>query len=254
MVLSPFVGVQDTPAKPPEPPVVRMVVPLGIRPGVSTKLTIRGQRLEEVSGVTLSAPGSQVKIIEKGKTGVPNGQNAARVGDSQIIVEVTVPENLGRPPLAIVIQAATGETQVHPILSEAPFASAENEPNDGFRQAQALPVPGAVDGVIERNQDVDVYSVQGRAGQQFWFEVRASRQGSALDGSVSLFDARGNLVSSADDTTAGSDPVLKATLPSDGVFFVVVSDALDQGGPGHPYRLIIKPVGASQPNQPGSIP
>ena len=237
----------DDPPKPPESPVVRLCVPLGIQPATTSKLTSRGQRLEGATEVRLTAPGATVKVLESGKANVPNGQNAGRLGDTPVVVEVTVPDDLGRPPLALIVKTPAGESTPHLLLSGAGYIQAEKEPNDGFRQAQAVTIPGTIEGLIERNQDVDVYKLTGRAGQQLRGEIRAWRQGSALDGWLTLYDAHGQQIATADDRPTDSDPVLIATLPKDGAYFLVVSDALDQGGPTHPYRLTVNLAESDQP-------
>jgi len=237
----------EDPPKPPEPPVIRMAVPLGIQPSSTAKFTIRGQRLEGATEVVLTAPGAVAKVLESGKAVVPNGQNAARVGDTQVVVEVTTPAHLGRPPLAFIVKTPTGESAPYPMLSTPGTVEPEKEPNDGFKQAQPLTIPATIDGLVERNQDVDVYRITGTAGQRLRAEIRAWRQGSGLDAWLTLFDAHGQQIGSIDDLPAGNDPILEATLPADGSFYLIVSDALDQGGPGHPYRLTVEVVDADSP-------
>jgi hypothetical protein len=168
---------------------------------------------------------------------VPNGQDAKRVGDTRIEIEVAASAELGRPPLALFVETKAGVSEPYPLLTEPAEVLAEVEPNDGFRQAQPLAVPGAVDGRIERPQDVDVYRVEGRAGQVLRLELVAARRGSALDGALAIYDAHGSWLAGSDDRPTSLDPQLAFLLPHDGSYFVAVTDALDQGGPAHPYRL-----------------
>jgi hypothetical protein len=83
---------------------------------------------------------------------------------------------------------------------------------------------------------VDVYRIEGAVGQRITAQVLAARYGSALDGMLTLYDADGRQLAASDDAD-GSDPRLEVRLPRDGVYFLSLLDAHDQGGPLHPYRL-----------------
>jgi hypothetical protein len=122
----------------------------------------------------------------------------------------------------------------------------EKEPNDGFRQGQELPVGKTLSGTIQSVDDVDVYRFEAKSGQKFVAEVAAARRGSALDSLLTLYDAAGHTTASNDDTTPGgegarsADSVLSFQCPSDGVYFLAVTDANARGGAAHPYLLTLK--------------
>jgi hypothetical protein len=228
-----------------EPQVV-MVIPLGAAPGKTTKLTVRGLKLDGAREVRFSDPKVKAKILSKGKAAVPD-KNPEKVGDTQLVAEVALPPaeplpgGIARKPLTLVVVTSSGETKPHEILVETSLpVVAEKEPNDGFRQAQAVPVPVAVDGVIERPRDVDVFRIQGRAGQRLQLEVLAARYGSALDSILTVYDAAGREVASNDDIKDSVDSRVAVTLPRDGTYYACIIDAHDQGGPEHVYRLVIR--------------
>src|SRR5262249_41963454 len=180
-------------------PQVIMVIPLGASPGKTTKLTVRGMKLDGAKEVRFSDPKVTAKILSKGKAAVPD-KNADKVGDTQLVAEVTLPAELPGEPLPVVVVTPAGESKPHALLVETALpVLAEKEPNDGFRQAQPVPVPCAVDGLIERPRDVDVFRIEGKAGQQLVLEVLAARHGSALDSILTLYDATGREVASNDD-------------------------------------------------------
>ena len=106
---------------------------------------------------------------------------------------------------------------------------AEKEPNGGFRNAQAVPLPATVAGVIGELNDVDVFRVEGKAGRKIVAEVNAARLGSPLDSVVTLYDANGHALATNDDSDAGADSLLRATLPADGVYFLGLTDANGRG-------------------------
>jgi len=227
-------------------PQVMMVIPLGASPGKTTKLTVRGLKLDGAREVRFSDPKVKAKILSKGKAAVPD-KNPEKVGDTQLIAEVALPpaEPLpggpARKPLTLVVVTAAGETKPHEILVETSLpVVTEKEPNDGFRQAQPIPVPVAVDGVIERPRDVDVFRFEGKAGQKLLLEVLAARYGSGLDSILTVYDADGREVGCNDDSEGSVDSRLEVTLPRDGVYYASLIDAHDQGGPEHVYRLIVR--------------
>jgi hypothetical protein len=125
----------------------------------------------------------------------------------------------------------------------------EAEPNDSPSVAQPIEMPRIVNGRVSSAGDVDVFRIQGRAGETVVAEVCARLLASPLDSLLRLCDAEGNVVAWNDDhpdRTAGlvthqADSYVCAKLPADGVYFVRLSDAQDHGGAAYAYRLRISP-------------
>lgn len=231
-------------AQAPAPEEARVLIAsqLGLTPGETHRLTLRGLKLDTASEVLAASDKVQVKLLAKGAASVPNKQDAARVGNSQVEIEVALAADLSPGMLEFRVKTAAGETPpyaleiggVHPVVLE-------KEGNDGFRQAQAIALPQIVLGSIQSNQDVDVYSLEVAAGQQLAAEVIAARRGSGLDAWLAVYDAGGRLVASADDLPDARDARLEWRAATAGRYFIVVSDAHDLGGPAHPYRLVVAP-------------
>jgi hypothetical protein len=123
----------------------------------------------------------------------------------------------------------------------------EQESNDLPDTAQTVALPIIINGRIDSPGDCDVFRFQGRAGEKIVAEVVARRLGSPLDSTLKLTDAAGKQLAFNDDfddkasglETHHADSYLAATLPADGVYFVQISDAQQQGGPDFAYRLRI---------------
>jgi hypothetical protein len=121
----------------------------------------------------------------------------------------------------------------------------EQESNNPAALAQPITLPVIVNGCIELPGDVDVFRLEGRAGQAVVAEVRARRLGSQLDSTLKLTDAGGKVIAFNDDSddkgqgleTHHADSLLRATLPADGVYILHVADAQRHGSPAHAYRL-----------------
>ncbi len=102
-------------------------------------------------------------------------------------------------------------------------------------------MPLELQGSIGQPQDVDVFRIEGKAGQRLVLEVLAARFGSPLDPLLTLYDAAGQVVASSDDVDGGADARIEITLPRDGAYHLSIADANDQGGPQYLYRLSVRP-------------
>ena len=123
-------------------------------------------------------------------------------------------------------------------------------------------------GRVENADDVDVFSFTACSGQTLVAEVAAARHGSALDSLLTLYDARGNVLTATttrrptptptprDDDADRKDPVklqaararrdsvLKFRCPSDGTYYLSLLDANGGGGSAHVYQLSVRLVEA----------
>jgi hypothetical protein len=223
-------------------PQILLTSPLGVQPGKTATITIRGNKLDTAMALEFPEPNATAKgsILRRGKANVPD-KSFAKFGDTEIVAEIKVPSGLPSGTLSIIVVTPDGKTKAHALLveSELPVVG-EKEPNDGFRQAQPIFFPQVVDGTIERPQDVDVFRFEGKAGQRVIFEVLAARHGSALDSLLTLYDADGRQLASNDDTATSIDSHLETVLPREGVYYISLMDAHDQGGPAHVYRLVAR--------------
>jgi hypothetical protein len=221
-------------------PRLAVCIPLGIPAGTPTKITIRGQKLDSATELRFFHPDVTVKILKKDKSPPPAKQEAAIVGDTILEAEVVLPAGLSAADGYFVVVTPGGQSAPHRLLVNGKIpVIAEKEPNNGFRQAQAVQVPQAIDGAISQPQDVDVFKFEGQAGQRIICEVLAARHGSALDSLLTLYTSAGKIVASNDDHGGSTDSRIEVTLPEAGTYYLSLSDAHDQGGPAHVYRLVI---------------
>lgn len=213
--------------------------PFGVEPGKTTRVTLRGLRLDAAKEVKLSPTGS-VKLVKKTKIPVPNQQDPARVGDSEAEVELQLPADIAGDAVAVVVVTPTGESASHKVLLDRAPLVLEKEPNDGFKQAQLVSLGRTVAGEISRAQDVDVYRFEAKAGDKIVVEVMAARLGSPLDSFLTLYDGAGQVLTMNDDLPGSRDSKIEATLKKAGIYLVAVTDANDQGGAAYAYRLSLR--------------
>ena len=79
----------------------------------------------------------------------------------------------------------------------SPVHQAELEPNDGIRRAQPVAIPSETYGRMGRPGDVDHFVFQARAGEALTLEVRAARDGSAMDSRLEVLTLAGQPVEQA---------------------------------------------------------
>jgi hypothetical protein len=224
-----------------DPPVLRLVQPLGVEPGEEARLTIRGQRLG--TNGTVSAEGlKDVRVEWVGQGDAPgiNGFDAARVGDRKVEVKLTVPAGVAPGTnVALVFRGTNGVSAPFRLMVvRKGLLAGEKEPNDGFRDAPGAPVPVVLRGGFATKGDVDVFRVNLPEGRRLRAEVMAERLGSTLDATCAVYDAGKALVASVDDT-AGRDPVVEFEAKRGGDYFVVVGYVNDQAAPTHEYLLFL---------------
>lgn len=222
-------------------PRILVAQAIALPAGSTTKVTLRGMKLTEIKEAKCDVPAVAIKIAGKGGTSVPQKFEAKRTGDTQIELELQLPAQ-GVPaklPITLVPEKGANLTWEFLVGGELPLV-AEKEGNDGFAQAQVVAIPQIVDGAIQSGQDVDVFAIEVTEPTKLRAAVLAARHGSLLDATLTVYTARGEILASADDGAESADPEIEVSLPSAGKYFVAVADALDHGGPTHPYRLMLR--------------
>lgn len=99
----------------------------------------------------------------------------------------------------------------------------EAEPNDLYSKPQIVTsLPVTLNGVLEKNGDVDGYQVELEAGQKLVVQVDAHRSlNSPLDAGIQIVSTRGTILAQNLDY-AGLDPFLVFDVPRDGLYTVRV--------------------------------
>jgi hypothetical protein len=227
----------DDPKK--EPAGITAVDPASLIAGSKVSLKIRGFKLKEATEIRFpKAPGVKAEIKEKKDAAQPAGLENKQVGESQIVLELTLPADLQVGSLEYVVVTPAGEAPGRVTIVAPAQVMDEKEPNNGFRNAQKLEPGKAVRGAIQPDKDVDVFEYAAGAGKKIKVSVTG---GSSLlmDAALSCYDSHGHLLAMADDTD-GRDPSLTLTPAADGPVFLCVSDAHDKGGEWHSYLLTVE--------------
>src|SRR5262249_47932183 len=144
---------QPKKADPKTQPTIALIAPLGVVPGSTTRLIIRGLKLDNATEVRFQEPGIATKILTKGKALVPNMQEPSKIGDTQVEVELKMPADFKAASANCMIITPNGESPPHRLLVDATPTVAEKEPNNSFRQAQPVQIPQVIEGRISQPQD-----------------------------------------------------------------------------------------------------
>lgn len=221
-------------------PAVKLALPLAVAAGATTKVTIRGVKLDEASEVKANADKTQVKLLGKGKAVVPSMVDAGAVGETQVEIELTLAEEMAPGDLTLTVVTPVGSAPVVlPVIAKKTLIEAK-EPNEGFAQAQPIAEEKLLVGVIEKPKDVDVFRVHVQAGQKLIAEVHAARQGSPLDAVVTVYNDRGQIVAGNDDQKGSRDSRLEYAVSTGGTYYLSLVDAHDLGSSLHAYRLTLR--------------
>jgi len=238
-----FATLADAEDKKPEPPKIVAVAPLRLVIGETQKVQLRGLKLKDVTEVRCT-PTMALSVKEKKDAALPKGLTAKDAGDQELLVEVNVPADCTAKTVSLEVVTPGGTTIPREFAIVAKAAETrEKEPNNGFRETQVWDTGKPMAGRIDADKDVDVFRVEGHSGKTLAVRVVAAAAGSlALDPILSVFDADGRLLSSADDSAGiGNDARISIVPKRDGPLFIVVSDANDRGGAWHEYRLEAQP-------------
>jgi hypothetical protein len=117
----------------------------------------------------------------------------------------------------------------------------EQEPNDSIKEAIAAPAPGAWNGRLEKEGDVDFFKFTAKKGQVFDINVYGRRLRTAIDSVLTIRKIDGGGLASNDDNR-NPDSYVRFTAPADGEYVAEIRDQLKGGGPGYSYRIECTPV------------
>lgn len=116
----------------------------------------------------------------------------------------------------------------------------EAEPNNDRVQSTTGEAPGSFDGVLESAGDVDWFHFQGKADQEYEFQVWGRRLGSPIDSVLHVYKPDGGEILGVDDAK-GPDSYGRVRLTEEGAHHIRVADHLGRGGPEFTYRVEVTP-------------
>jgi hypothetical protein len=195
---------------------VTQVLPLAVKPGAETKLSLVGYNLPADPTTALALPADAVAGLRWVSPPVA-GQPV-----NEFPVYVTGLPTLNEAPTPAV---ATAEAAANPVANAQPFN-----------------VPAVITGCINTPGEADQFAFDVKAGEKLTFEVIARRAQSGLDPIIRILNDKGGMISEADDTSfhrvISADSTLENwTAPADGKFIVEIRDLHLRGGAQYTYAI-----------------
>jgi hypothetical protein len=187
-------------------PRPRMVYPAGARPGQSVEVTWLGDPTgPRTETVVIPADASgDYELFAKDEQGIAPSGNTIRVVELDNALEA--------------------------------------EPNNTREEATAMVAPGAANGILQEEGDVDHFRFAAKKGQSFHIRVFARKSlRSPLDSVLVVRRSSGGGVGSNDDS-GGPDSYYRFAAPEDDDYIVEIRDHLRQGGPLYAYRIEVTEI------------
>jgi dipeptidyl aminopeptidase/acylaminoacyl peptidase/mono/diheme cytochrome c family protein len=213
----------------PMPPTIASFTPRFIARGVTTRVSIRGERLEDVVRVELGGEtaGVAARIA-------PDG---ARSSD-RIDVDVKPGPDFPAGRARIVLVALAGSSPpVELWVGDIEHVAERSASATGSVAPTFLPL--AFVGTVEIPGESDIFDFDADAGDELVFDLEAARAGSKLDAAITVLDPRGLAVAAANDDAGGRDPFLIHRVRESGRHRVAVRDATLRGAADFDYRLSV---------------
>jgi hypothetical protein len=213
----------------PAAPTLDHLYPVAAIAGTTTAVTAVGKFAPWPPQVWTDAPGITFRAGEK-------------AGQFNVEVSPDVPAG----PHLLRFFNDTGASAPRFLLVAAGPEQTETEPNDEFAKAPLVAqLPATINGRLNKNGDVDCYSVRLEAGQALVARLDAYVLGSPVDAVLRLVDTRGLEQAFNHDNGRNPDPALTWTVPAAGTYILQVfgfaqpatADVRFTGGDSCVYRL-----------------
>ena len=229
---------------------ITIVEPVAVQRGTSQSVTLRSNfTLNGTHSVFFDRPGVTMTFADKEPKDAPRRGRGSDGTPFQFDV-TALPDAL---PGVLELRVATDQavsSVSHLKITDFPVVREdEKKVNNTRDNAQPITVPAAICGRVERFEDVDFFTFEGKAGQQITLEMFAQRATAGIHGMVvrgpliylmdsllTLHGPNGQIVAQ-NDNFHGGDSFLAVTLPEDGTYVIEVRDARYAGSGRYVYCL-----------------
>jgi len=240
-----------------------IVEPIAVRRGVSQQVNLRSNfTLDGTHAVFFDQPGVTMTFAEKAPKEAPRKGRGSDGTPFTFDVVVSADAEPGIRELRVATDQAVSSVS-HLMVTDYPvIREDEKKVNNARDQAVAVTLPVAICGRVERAEDVDFYSFEGKAGQEITAELFAQRATAGIhgmvvrgpliylmDGLMTLYGPNGQVVAQ-NDNFFGGDSFIAATLPEDGTYSLEIRDARYAGSGRYAYCVEV----ASRPYAHATFP
>jgi len=221
-------------------PVIAELRPRGAEIGRPFTLTAIGRNIGEGARVISPLPANFTLVLAQPMPGTM----AAPGRSVSFLVEPNADAAPGVYPIRIASPSGISNVLLFTLGTYPEVTEEESLPNSPPNRNDTIetaePVrssPVVVNGTL-RGPERDVYRVYGKAGERRVFELEARRCGSAIDPVLRILDGSGKQLARSDDAPGASlDARVEFTFPSEGNYYVEVTDARFSSQAQNFYRL-----------------
>jgi len=209
----------------PGSPTVDRVLPRGGQRGTEVAVTLHGERLADAAELLFFEKGLEVLSLT-----APD--------EKQVVAKLKIAPDAPLGEHRLRLRTRTGLSELRTFWV-GPFPTvAEKGPNGDLDHAQPVERNVTIEGVVT-NEDVDVFSLEMKAGERLTAEVEGLRLGDSLfDPFLAILDAKRFELASCDDCAlTKQDPVVSCVVPADGRYFVLIRESSYRGSDRCLYRL-----------------
>lgn len=251
-------------------PQALSVSPLGGKKGARLEVTLRGQSLQGAYAVRFDREGvtASVERVEElvAEGGADPSQESPK--SQKLILGLRIDPSAGTGRYRLRVVSPQGVSGPLAFLVHDLLAVAESQPTTGHASSpQAIGVPCAIDGVISRPGERDLYAVRASEGQQFRFELISNPSGTSMGGRAGYrggFDSvltlyrplgswfeKGRLHRLAYDDKSKANPrpnpLIEVRIRQPGLYLLEVGSFYNLGGDEFSYQLRVTPAGPQVP-------
>jgi hypothetical protein len=187
------------------------------------------------------APPKPTITIESTGGGITRAEPGTAKDDKRLVIKVTAASDASLAGRELRVVAPGGVSNPLQLNVGQWPEIAKRDPNTTLADAQAVELPAVISGVLNTMAQTNHYRFQAKKGQEFVFEVEATRRGSPLDSSLAVLDPAGKELARNEDAL-GLDSRAFFVAPEDGEYIVQLRDYRYQGGDNYRYRLYAGPL------------
>lgn len=230
-------------------PRVSWLFPPGGQRGTTVTVTVSGEDLTDITGLFATGTGLKAEplppteplrppllTLKRGEK--PAAPDAKTFRQFRVAIAPDAP--LGRREVRVYGPGGVSNARYFHVGDQPEIL--ELEPNDDST-GQAIELPVVVNGRIQQDTDIDLFTFHGRKGQRIVGEIYGERSlgmigDSWLKGYLELRDGTGKVLASSEGYVHW-DPLIDQTLPADGDYTFAFRDLMYRGAPSAVYRLAI---------------
>ena len=253
-------------------PQALSIAPLGGQKGTRLEVALRGQSLQGAYAVRFDREGVSATVVGveelADKGGGDPSEESPKSQKLTLGLQIDRSAGTGRYPLRVVSpQGVSGPLSF--LVHDLPSVAENNPSPDQASGAQEIDVPCAINGVLSRPGERDLYAVQADEGQHLRFELISNPSGTSMGGRagyragfdsvLTLYQPQGSWFEERrlhrlayDDKSKANprpNPLIEARIRQPGVYLLEVGSFYNLGSAEFSYQLRVETNGSASPQR-----